>query len=88
MCFMCNMLWFKVRALMPLASPITYGILLLRKTSQRESVYQRGLFLKLDHHLLFTLLHVCAQLSLTLHDLMNNSLPGSSVHGIFQARIL
>ena len=41
MCFMYDMLWFKVRALMPLASPITYGILLLRKTSQRESIPKR-----------------------------------------------
>ena len=29
-----------------------------------------------------------AQLCLTLSDLMNCSLPGSSVHGIFQARVL
>ena len=29
-----------------------------------------------------------AQSSLTLHDPMNCSLPGSSVHGIFQARVL
>ena len=30
----------------------------------------------------------CAQLCLTLCDPMDDSLPGSSVHGIFQARIL
>ena len=29
-----------------------------------------------------------AQLCLTLHDPMDCSLPGSSVHGIFQARVL
>ena len=29
-----------------------------------------------------------AQSSLTLHDPMDCSLPGSSVHGIFQARVL
>ena len=29
-----------------------------------------------------------AQLCLTLGDLMDCSLPGSSVHGIFQARVL
>ena len=29
-----------------------------------------------------------AQLCLTPSDLMNCSLPGSSVHGIFQARVL
>ena len=29
-----------------------------------------------------------AQLCLTLSDLMDCSLPGSSVHGIFQARVL
>ena len=29
-----------------------------------------------------------AQLRLTLSDLMDCSLPGSSVHGIFQARVL
>ena len=29
-----------------------------------------------------------AQLCLTLHDAMDRSLPGSSVHGIFQARVL
>ena len=29
-----------------------------------------------------------AQLCLTLRDLMDCSLPGSSVHGIFQARVL
>ena len=29
-----------------------------------------------------------AQLYLTLHDPMDCSLPGSSVHGIFQARVL
>ena len=29
-----------------------------------------------------------AQLCLTLHDPMDSSLPGSSVHGILQARIL
>ena len=29
-----------------------------------------------------------AQWSLTLSDLMDCSLPGSSVHGIFQARVL
>ena len=29
-----------------------------------------------------------AQLCLTLHDSMDCSLPGSSVHGIFQARVL
>ena len=28
------------------------------------------------------------QLRLTLHDPMDRSLPGSSVHGIFQARVL
>ena len=28
------------------------------------------------------------QLRLTLHDPMDRSLPGSSVHGIFQARLL
>ena len=32
--------------------------------------------------------HVCAQLCPTLWGPMNCSLPGSSVHGIFQARIL
>ena len=32
--------------------------------------------------------HVCAQSCLTLFDLMDCSLPGSSVHGIFQVRIL
>ena len=31
---------------------------------------------------------VCVQLCLTLCDPMDGSLPGSSVHGIFQARIL
>ena len=29
-----------------------------------------------------------AQLCLTLHDPMDCSLPGSSIHGIFQARVL
>ena len=29
-----------------------------------------------------------AQSFLTLHDLMDCSLPGSSVHGMFQARVL
>ena len=29
-----------------------------------------------------------AQLCLTLSDLMDCSLPGSSIHGIFQARVL
>ena len=29
-----------------------------------------------------------AQSSPTLHDPMDRSLPGSSVHGIFQARVL
>ena len=29
-----------------------------------------------------------AQLCLTLHDLMDCSPPGSSIHGIFQARVL
>ena len=29
-----------------------------------------------------------AQLCLTLHDPIDCSLPGSSVHGIFQARVL
>ena len=29
-----------------------------------------------------------AQFCLTLHDPMDCSLPGSSVHGIFQARVL
>ena len=32
--------------------------------------------------------HVHAKLSLTLGDPMDSSLPGSSVHGILQARIL
>ena len=32
--------------------------------------------------------HVCAQLRLTLCDLRDYNLPGSSVHGIFQARLL
>ena len=31
---------------------------------------------------------MCAQLCLTLCDPMDCSLPGSSVHGIFQAKIL
>ena len=31
---------------------------------------------------------LCAQPCLTLYDPMDDSLPGSSVHGIFQARIL
>ena len=29
-----------------------------------------------------------AQSCLTLHDPMDSSLPGSSIHGIFQARVL
>ena len=29
-----------------------------------------------------------AQSCLTLHDPMDGSLPGSSIHGIFQARVL
>ena len=33
-------------------------------------------------------MNVCVQLRLTLCDLMNYSPPGSSVHGILQARIL
>ena len=33
-------------------------------------------------------LDICAQLCLTLCSLMDCSLPGSSVHGIFQARTL
>ena len=32
--------------------------------------------------------YVCAQLSMTLCNPMDCSPPGSSVHGIFQARIL
>ena len=31
---------------------------------------------------------ICAQLSLTLFDPMDSTLPGSSVHGLLQARIL
>ena len=31
---------------------------------------------------------VCAQLCLTLCDLMDHGPPGSSIHGIFQVRIL
>ena len=52
----------------------------------------------ISHHLscfipswhLWTFLHacVCAQFGLALCDPMGCSLPGSSVHGIFQARIL
>ena len=38
--------------------------------------------------LLVLLILICAQLCLTLCDPMDYSLPGSSVHGIFQARIL
>ena len=34
------------------------------------------------------LMLVCAQLCLTVCDLMNSSLQGFSVHGIFQASIL
>jgi len=32
--------------------------------------------------------HVCAQSRLTLCDPVDRNLPGSSVHGVFQARIL
>ena len=35
-----------------------------------------------------TAVHVCAQLCLTLCNSMDCSLPGSSAHGILQARIL
>ena len=35
-----------------------------------------------------TILHVCAQLCPTFYDPVACCLPGSSVHGIFQARIL
>ena len=34
------------------------------------------------------IMYVCAQSCLTLHDPMDCSLAGASVHGIFQARIL
>ena len=39
-------------------------------------------------HTFQALMCVCAQLCLTLCNPMDCSLPGSSVHGIFQARIL
>ena len=37
---------------------------------------------------IFGCVYMCAQLCLTLCDLINCSLPGSSVHGISQARIV
>ena len=40
------------------------------------------------YKMLLLLTYLCAQLCLTLCNLMDYSLPGSSVHGIFQARIL
>ena len=38
--------------------------------------------------LVITLLYAAAQSCLTLSDPVDYSLPGSSVHGIFQARVL
>ena len=42
----------------------------------------------LNSSLVWCLLYVCAQLCLTLCDPMDCSPPGSSIHGILQARIL
>ena len=39
-------------------------------------------------HVYVCVLYVCVQLCLTLCDSMNCSLPGPSIHGIFQERIL
>ena len=41
-----------------------------------------------SYHLRSIRICICAQSRLTLRDPMDYSLPGSSVHGIFQARIL
>ena len=46
------------------------------------------LYFYLCRSLLLSFKCVCAQSCSTLFDLMNYSPPGSSVHGIFQARIL
>ena len=56
---------------------------ILYQLSHQGSVflYQVGIVILLR-------LRVCAQLCPTLCDLMDSSLPGSSLHGIFQARIL
>ena len=48
----------------------------------RQEVFIKGLLYMSHGH------HCCAQLCLTLRDPMYRSLPCSSVHGIFQARIV
>ena len=51
--------------------------------------FLKKLKIELQHDSAILLLNVpCAQLCLTLCDPLDCSLPGSSVHGVFQAKML
>ena len=66
-----------------------YMLDILQRLSNLPSVFSNTVVFKLSlplNALFFKV--VCAQLCLTLCDTMDCSPPGSTVHGIFQARIL
>ena len=62
-----------------------FGFIFFQQMGEMLAIIASNMFL---NPLLSLVCYLCAQLCLTVYDPMDHSLPGSSVRGILQARIL